>query len=125
MKNDMAVPSTPTDTLDSATRARVPSTETTTTTREPSMTINAFHPDYMKTYHPDFMKDFRTVQANQEERKVKEPRKKIRKPRASVKIPKQAHINSKSEQRMTMEEVKAEILKRSNFYTFSRAGAPK
>jgi hypothetical protein len=87
--------------------------------------INAFHPDYMKTYHPDFMKDFRTVAANQEERKVKEPRKVIRKPRASVKIPKQTHINLKSEQRMTMEEVKAEILRKTNFYTYSRAGAPK
>jgi hypothetical protein len=87
--------------------------------------INAFHPDYMKTHEPTFMKDFRTVEANQAERRVKEPRKKIRKPRASVKIPKQPHINSKSEQRMTMEEVKAEILKRSNFYTYSKAVASK
>ena len=118
----MAIPTTPTDTLDSTTDQGVSETTTPTTTREPVM--NAFHPDYIKTFYPDLMKDFRTVQANQEERKVKEPRKVIRKPRASVKIPKTG-INTKSEQRMTMEEVKAEILKRTNFYTFSRAGAPK
>lgn len=88
-------------------------------------TINAFHPDYMKTYHPDFMKDFRTVTANQEERRVKEPRKVIRKPRASVKIPKQPHIKSKSEQSMTMAEVKAELLKITTFHVYSKAGVWK
>lgn len=124
MKNDMALSAPPTDTLDSTTDQGIPATTATAITGESTM-INAFHPEYMKTYHPDFMKDFRTVQANQEERRVKEPRKVIRKPRASVKVPKQTHINNKSEQRMSMEEVKAEILKRTNFYTYSRAGAPK
>jgi hypothetical protein len=121
----MAISTTPTDTLDSTAGTGVPSEATTTTTGESPVIINAFHPDYMKTYYPDFMKDFRTVTANQEERKVKEPRKIIRKPRASVKIPKQEHIRSKSNQSMTMAEVKAEILKRTNFYTYSKAGAPK
>ena len=27
-------------------------------------TINAFHPDYVKTHDPDLMKHFRTVEAN-------------------------------------------------------------
>jgi hypothetical protein len=85
-------------------------------------TINAFHPDYMKTYHPDFTREFRTIEANQIERAAKAPRRKTKKARVSVKIPKQEHIRSKSQQRMTMEEVKAEILKRTNFYTYSRAG---
>jgi len=31
------------------------------------MTINAFHPDFMKTHMPDFMKDLRTQQANKEQ----------------------------------------------------------
>jgi hypothetical protein len=87
--------------------------------------INAFHPDYMKTYHPDFTKEFRTVAANQEERRIKEPRKVIRPPRASVKIPKQTHIRSKSQQRMTMEEVKAELLKVTNFHIYSKAVVSK
>ena len=87
--------------------------------------INAFHPDYMKTYHPDFMREFRTIAANQEERKIKEPRKVIRPPRASVKIPKQTHINHKSQQRMTMEQVKAEMLKVTTFHVYSKAGAGK
>jgi tRNA A-37 threonylcarbamoyl transferase component Bud32 len=86
--------------------------------------INAFHPDFMKTYYPDFTKEFRTTEANQAERKINEPRKVIKPPRASVKIPKTS-INSKSQQRMTMEQVKEEILKRTNFYTYSKAGAPK
>ena len=84
--------------------------------------INAFHPDYMKTYHPNFMTEFRTVQANQEERRVKKPRKVIKLPRASVKIPKQGHINSKTNQRMTMAEVKAEMLKVTTFHVYSKAG---
>jgi len=28
------------------------------------MTINAFHPDYIKVYQPNLMKEFRTVEAN-------------------------------------------------------------
>ena len=84
--------------------------------------INAFHPDFMKTYYPDFMKDFRTTEANQDERRIKEPRKVIRPPRASVKIPKKGHINSKENQRMTLAEVKAEMLKITTFHVYSKAG---
>lgn len=69
--------------------------------------INAFHPDYMKTYHPNFMADFRTTEANQEERRSKEPRKAIRPPRASVKIPKQ---------------IRANMLKVTTFHIYSKAG---
>lgn len=86
--------------------------------------INAFHPDYMKTYHPDFMKDFRTVHANQEERKIKEPRKVIRPPRASVKIPKTG-VRSSTPRNMTMAEVKAEMLKVTTFHVYSKAGVWK
>jgi len=87
--------------------------------------INAFHPDYMKTYHPDFMREFRTVQANQEERKIKEPRKVIRPPRASVKIPKQSHIHSKTNRNMTMAEVTEELLKKTTFHIYSKARSNK
>jgi len=72
----MALPATPTDTLDSTTDQGVSETTTSTTTGEPTMNlttfdhakgcsvlnpeafptiINAFHPDYIKTYHPDFL----------------------------------------------------------------------
>jgi hypothetical protein len=119
----MAISNTTTNPVDAQADTGVPEATTTTTTGEPTMTIiNAFHPDYMKTYHPNFMTEFRTVQANQEERKVKEPRKVIRPPRASVKIPKQTHINSKTNQRMTMAEVKAEMLKVTTFHIYSKAG---
>jgi len=84
--------------------------------------INAFHPDYMKTYYPDFMKDFRTVEANQIAREAKTPRKKSKKAKVSVKIPKTGHINSKTNQRMTIAEVKAELLKVTTFHVYSKAG---
>ena len=84
--------------------------------------INAFHPDYMKTYHPDFTKEFRTVAANQEERKIKEPRKHIKKPITSVKVPKTG-VQSSRPRNMTMEEVKAELLKITTFHVYSKAVA--
>lgn len=86
--------------------------------------INAFHPDYMKTYHPNFMADFRTVEANQEERRVKEPRKVIRKPRALERAAKKA-TQTKAQRAMTMAEVTAELLKTTNFHIYSKAGAKK
>lgn len=86
--------------------------------------MNAFHPDYMKTYHPDFMKDFRTIAANQEERKANEPHKVIRKPRAVERAVKQS-IRSKTQQGMTMAEIKAELLKTTTFHIYSKAKAKK
>ena len=85
------------------------------------MNINAFHPDYMKTYHPDFTKEFRTVEANKIERESQAPRKHVKKARVSVKIPKQG-INTKAQQRMTMAEVTAELIKKTTFRIYSRAG---
>jgi hypothetical protein len=117
----MAVPDTTPNTLDAEAAQGIRQTTTTTTTGEPTM-INAFHPDFMKTYYPNFMTDFRTVEANQAERRVKEPRKVIRPPRASVKIPKKGHINSKENRNMTMAEVKAEMLKITTFHVYSKAG---
>jgi hypothetical protein len=86
--------------------------------------INAFHPDYIKTYHPDMMKEFRTIAANQEERRIKEPRKVIRKPRALERAAKQG-IRTKAQRAMTMAEVTAELLKTTNFHIYSKAGAKK
>jgi len=86
--------------------------------------MNAFHPDYMKTFHPDFMKDFRTIAANQEERRVNEPRKVIRKPRAVERAVKKG-IRTKAQQAMTMAEVTAELLKTTTFHIYSKAGAKK
>jgi len=86
--------------------------------------INAFHPDYMKTYHPDFMKDFRTIEANQEERKIKEPRKVIRKPRASVRAAKRV-VQTKAQRAVTMAEVTEKFLKTTHFHIYSKAGETK
>jgi len=122
-KDDMAIPNTTTNTVDAQANQGVPETATTTTTGEPPM-INAFHPDYMKTYHPNFMKDFRTIAANQEERKINEPRKVIRKPRAVERATKRV-VQTKAQQAMTMAEVTAELLKTTTFHIYSKAGARK
>jgi hypothetical protein len=82
-------------------------------------TVNAFHPNYMKTHHPDFMKEFRTIQANQEERASKLPRKHVKV--FTPKAPKTG-VNTKANQRMTMAEVTEELLKKTTFRTYSRAG---
>jgi hypothetical protein len=91
--------------------------------------INAFHPDYMKTYHPDFMRDFRTVEANQADRKAKEPRKHVATKLVKKKKPNPTHINSKREQGKTIDEVRAELdarkkamLEPREFIVFSKAG---
>jgi len=86
--------------------------------------INAFHPDYIKTYHPDMMKEFRTIAANQEERRIKEPRKVIRKPRALERAAKKV-VQTKAQRAMTMAEVTAELLKTTTFHIYSKAGAKK
>jgi len=123
-KDDMALSNTTTNTVDAQASQGVPETTTTTTTRESTMIINAFHPDYMKTYHPNFMTDFRTVEANQEERKIKEPRKVIRKPRALERATKRV-VQTKAQRAVTMAEVTAELLKTTTFHIYSKAGAKK
>ena len=85
--------------------------------------MNAFHPDFMKTFYPDFTKEFRTLAANQAERDaLREGRLRTKRPRASVKVPKLI-INTKAQQRMTMAEIKAELLKPREYRTYSKAGA--
>ena len=85
-------------------------------------TVNAFHPDYVKTHMPDLMKEFRTIQANQEERASKAPRKHVK-----VFTPKapNTHIRSKANQRMTMAEVTEELLKKTTFHIYSKARSSK
>jgi hypothetical protein len=85
-------------------------------------TVNAFHPDYMKTHHPDFMREFRTIQANQEERASKAPRKHVKV--FTPKAPKTG-IRTKANQRMTMAEVTEELLKKTNFHIYSKARVSK
>ena len=85
-------------------------------------TVNAFHPDYMKTHHPDFMREFRTIQANQEERASKAPRKHVKV--FTPKAPKTG-IRTKANQRMTMAEVTEELLKKTTFHIYSKARPSK
>jgi hypothetical protein len=89
------------------------------TNNRSSSGINAFHPDYMKTYHPNFMTEFRTIEANQIERAAQAPRKRVRLPAVKKES---THVRSKANQRMTMAEVKAEMLKVTTFHVYSKAG---
>jgi hypothetical protein len=68
--------------------------------------INAFHPDYIKTYMPDLLKEFRTHEANRDDRKEKKL--KVRtKPLKTV--TKSMQILTKREQTKSMADVKAEV----------------
>jgi hypothetical protein len=85
------------------------------------MTVNAFHPDYVKTYMPDLMKDFRTHAANREvreEKKLKVNRKPLKTvtKSLSVKI-------SKEQARLDLQKKKELALKPRDFNYFSAAGA--
>jgi len=89
--------------------------------------INAFHPDFMKTHMPDFMKDFRTHEANRNaaaavssyvtrQRKVKPSHGTVFGISEKVKaVTAPAH----------MHRPKAVDLNRTEYHTYSKAGAPK
>jgi len=91
--------------------------------------MNAFHPEFIKTHEPDLMKDFRTNDANREERESKKlrvskkPLKMLTKTmRVRTKNP--LHILTKEQQSMSMDEVRLELaLKPKDFKYFSAAGA--
>jgi hypothetical protein len=94
--------------------------------------INAFHPDYMKTYEPNFTKEFRTVEANQNERIKTHVKVKSKKKKMSYKVPKKTPILTKKEQGKSMGEIhnelaelKKRILAPRVLYTYSKAGMPK
>jgi hypothetical protein len=107
--------------------------------------INAFHPDYMKTHEPNFMKDFRTSDANRQaaeavskyvtkQRKVKPSHGTvfgISDKVTAATAPAHMHrrpdgVKSSKPRKMPMADVKqelADLLKRTEFRTYSRAGA--
>ena len=75
------------------------------------MTINAFHPDYVKTYHPDFMKQFRTMEANRKSAEA------LSKHVTEVRKTKPTHgfVTGVSKPKLSPRE----------FHIYQRAGAPK
>lgn len=82
--------------------------------------VNAFHPDYIKTHEPDLMKDFRTHQANREEREEKKlkvnkvPLKTVTRS-LSVKI-------SKDQAKLDLERRKQMTIAPKDFHIYQRAG---
>lgn len=95
------------------------------------MTVNAFHPDYMKTYEPNFMKDFRTFEANrQAAATLTKHVEKVRKTKPShgtvfgisdkpvslqpkkMMVKKKMPILTKAEQSKTMKEISDELIAR-------------
>lgn len=107
--------------------------------------INAFHPDYMKVHEPNFMKDFRTHDANRQAAetltKYVAKRRKVNPAHGTVfgisdkvtavTAPAHMHrrptgVKSSKPRKMPMADVKqelADLLKRTEFRTYSRAGA--
>jgi len=136
----MALPSQPTDTLDSTTDQGVSETTTSTTTGEPTMNlttfdhdkgcsvlnpeafptiINAFHPDYVKTYMPEFLSTIRleeTQKANgvRSGGKAKASRESVNKGAFTI-----------SQFPKTKAKVKKVDLKPKDYFTFQKAGMPK
>ena len=87
------------------------------------MTINAFHPDYVKTYEPNLMKEFRTHLANREDRAEKKL--KVRKvPLKTVTRSLSVKI-SKEQDRLNLQHKKALMLNQKEFHIFNKAGMPK
>jgi hypothetical protein len=125
----MAIPTTPTDTLDSTTDQGVPSEATSTTTGEPTMNeltvydatlnchvlnpkafpniINAFHPDYVKTYMPELLSTIKT------EARMKENGEKVAKT-----TPMKMHI-------IRPAHVHRPKLAPTDFHVYQKAGMPK
>ena len=87
------------------------------------MIINAFHKDYVKTHHPDLMKEFRTHQANREERVEKQLKVK-KKPLKTVTRSLSVKI-SKEQDRLNLQHRKALMLSNKEFHIFNKAGMPK
>ena len=87
------------------------------------MTINAFHPDYVKTYEPELMKEFRTHAANREDR-VEKKLKVNKKPLKTVTKSLSVKI-SKEQDRLNLQHKKALMLSQKEFHIFNKAGMPK
>jgi hypothetical protein len=87
------------------------------------MTVNAFHPDYVKTYEPDLMKDFRTHAANREVREEKQLRV-SKKPLKTVTKSLSVKI-SKEQARLNLERKKQMTIAPKDFHIFNKAGMPK
>lgn len=95
-------------------------------------TINAFHPDYIKTYHPEFLSTIRTESSQHAHGVINGGKSKAK--RESVKgktvntinvFPKTQSVQrtlEKAQSRADMEALKRKILAPTEFFTFSRAG---
>lgn len=91
------------------------------------MTINAFHPDFMKTHMPDFMKDFRTHEANRQAAAAVSSyvakQRKVKPSHGTV-----FGISNKVTEVSTpayMHRPKADLIKRKEYHTYAKAGMPK
>ena len=86
-------------------------------------TVNAFHPDYMKTHEPNLMKDFRTHEANRQAAAT------LSKHVEEVRKTKPSHgtlfgISDKVIEPHMMKP-KEMMLKPKEFHTYQKAGMPK
>ena len=84
------------------------------------VTINAFHPDYMKTHEPNFMKDFRTHEANRQAAATLT--KHVEKVRKSK--PSHGTVFGISD-KIVVGQPKEMMLKPREYHTFAKAGIPK
>ena len=93
------------------------------------MTVNAFHPDYMKTHEPKFMDAFRTHEARRAAAdtlsKHVEKKRKVDPTYGYIHGVKKVPILMKSEQRKTMAEIHNEMTAVKTFHIYTKAGNAK
>lgn len=95
-------------------------------------TINAFHPDYIKTYHPEFMTSIRLESSqhahgviNGGKSKATREHKRGRTVNTINAFPKTQSVQrtmEKAQSKMTLEERKRKLLAVTEFFMYSKAG---
>lgn len=98
-------------------------------------TINAFHPDYIKTYHPEFLTTIRTESSQHAHGVINGGKSKAK--RESVKgknvntinvFPKTQSVQrtlDKAQSKAALDEKKRKMLAVTEFHIFNKAGMPK
>jgi len=97
-------------------------------------TINAFHPDYVKTYMPEFMSKLRIESAQHAQGVINGGKSKASREAKQGKTVNTINVNpkdsaqrliEKAKNRAAFEARKKEMLEVKHYFTFAKAGLPK
>lgn len=85
-------------------------------------TINAFHPDYMKTYHPDLLSSVRLESTQHANGVINGAKSKATRENKHGNTVNSINVFPKTKPKTTVKERTEKILAVTNFYMFSKAG---